>query len=50
MLLAHVKQLEQEVDKQLETWEMESTQRQAREQYPDLFPKAAREPGVTPPR
>jgi hypothetical protein len=38
MMKAHAVLLEQEVDQQLEAWEMERAREEAREKYPELFP------------
>jgi hypothetical protein len=37
VILAHARQLEREVDKQLEAWKLERTWEEARQQQPELF-------------
>jgi hypothetical protein len=37
VMLTHARQMERDVDRQLDRWEMERVRKEAREQHPELF-------------
>jgi hypothetical protein len=38
VMLAHARQMERDVDRQLDLWERERVRKEMREQHPELFP------------